>query len=78
MAYENNIFKYATHELSQDAVICWILSFYNDKNSKLYALAKDLLLSFATLAPEDDTIEIDKQVDNMDILIRFPKLLQRS
>ena len=28
MTIENNIFKYATSELSQDAVICGILSFF--------------------------------------------------
>lgn len=69
---EHNIFKYATKELSQDAVICWILSFYNDKNSKLYNLARDLLSSFVILTHEDDTIEINKQVDNIDILIHLP------
>lgn len=72
MTIENNIFKYATSELSQDAVICWILSFYNDKNSKLYNLAKDLLSSFVTLSPEDNKIEIQQQFYKTDILIHLP------
>ena len=72
MAIENNIFKYATSELSQDAVICWILSFYNDKNSKLYNLAKELLSSFVELETEDNKIEIKQQFYKTDILIHFP------
>ena len=72
MTIENNIFKYATSELSQDAVICWILSFYNDKNSKLYNLAKELLSSFVDLETEDNKIEIEQQFYKTDILIHFP------
>ena len=72
MAIENNIFKYATSELSQDAVICWILSFYNDKNSKLYNLAEELLSSFVELETEDNKIEIKQQFYKTDILIHFP------
>lgn len=67
-----NIFDYATSELSQDAVICWILSFYNDKSSKLYNLAKDLLSSFVKLTPVDDKIEIKQQFYKTDILIHLP------
>ena len=35
---ENNIFKYATKELSQDAFICWLVEWINHKeeNSELY------------------------------------------
>ncbi len=72
MSMEHNIFKYATSELSQDAVICWILSFYNDKNSKLYNLAKELLSSFVDLETEDNKIEIKQQFYKTDILIHFP------
>lgn len=67
-----NIFDYATSELSQDAVICWILSFYNDKNSKLYNLAKELLSSFMKLDTEDNKIEIKQQFYKTDILLHFP------
>ena len=73
MTNQPNIFDYATSELSQDAVICWILSFYNDKESKLYSLAKDLLSSFITLSIEDNTIEISKQFYKTDILVHLPK-----
>ena len=45
MSMEHNIFKYATSELSQDAAICWLLSFYNNKDSKLYSLATPLIFN---------------------------------
>lgn len=67
-----NIFKYATTELSQDAVICWLLSFYNDNNSKLYDLARDLLKLFVKLDAEDNKIEIKQQFKKIDILIHLP------
>lgn len=35
----NNLFDFATSELSQDAVICWCVNWYNEKESKLYPLA---------------------------------------
>ena len=64
MTIEPNIFEFATSELSQDAVICWILSFYNDKNSKLYNLAEELLSSFVELETEDNKIEIKHKFES--------------
>ncbi|MBU1850673.1 MAG: hypothetical protein KKH40_08145, partial [Nanoarchaeota archaeon] len=44
MVLENNIFKYATKELTQDAFICWVLSYYNKpENKKLHSIAKNLI-----------------------------------
>ena len=42
---ENNIFKYATKELSQDAFICWLVEWINHKeeNSELYEVSKKFL-----------------------------------
>ena len=40
MTIEPNIFEFATSELSQDAVICWILSFYNDKRSPMRTFSR--------------------------------------
>ena len=31
----NNIFNYATKELSQDAYLMWLISSYNDQDEKL-------------------------------------------
>lgn len=69
----HNLFDYATSELSQDAVICWILSFYNDNTSNLYDLAKDLLSLFVRLEASEDEIEVKQQFYKTDILIYFPK-----
>ncbi|MBP5161001.1 MAG: PD-(D/E)XK nuclease family protein [Alphaproteobacteria bacterium] len=72
-----NFFEHNNDESCQDAVICWILSFYNDTTSKLHNLAKDLLASFVPLTPTDTTIEIQTQVSlkpngRIDILIILP------
>ncbi len=70
---EPNIFDYAAGELSQDAVICWCLSFYNYKNHKLYALACDLLQAFTGTTPQNygDKITIQRQFRKTDIIISF-------
>ena len=39
----NNMFKYATKELSQDAFICWCINWINYKEHKLYNLGKEML-----------------------------------
>ena len=39
----NNIFKYATKELSQDAFICWCINWINYPESELYNLGRDML-----------------------------------
>ena len=40
----NNIFNFATSELSQDAFIAWALNWINeDKSLPLYEMAADLL-----------------------------------
>ena len=47
---ENNMFKYATKELSQDAFICWCINWINYPENKLYKLGEDMLN--AVLFPE--------------------------
>lgn len=39
----NNMFKYATKELSQDAFICWCINWMNYPEHKLYKLGKEML-----------------------------------
>ena len=41
----NNIFKFATTELSQDAFICWCINFFN-YDCNLKKLSIDLLKKF--------------------------------
>ena len=57
----NNIFNFATSELSQDAFICWCLNWLNYEDSELRALAVDLLKEFG----EEDVS------DNQEIIIKM-------
>lgn len=63
----NNLFNYATKELSQDAFICWLASYAkNDKlqDSALRDCAKKLLAMFCPELEgrEFDLVDIEKQV----------------
>ncbi len=66
----NNIFDFATKELSQDAVICWMLNWIKYPKSKLYDLAKDM---FSLLGEKDvdytQKIDIKTQFKKADIVI---------
>ena len=75
-----NLFKFATSELSQDAFICWLLSWADkeykvgtDKQRALNKLAISTLTVFFAKAgitfPETiEKIEVRRQVSNIDIL----------
>ena len=45
MKMKNNLFSFATSELSQDAFICWCLNWINYPNEELYSMAKDIFLN---------------------------------
>jgi len=68
----NNLFQFATSELSQDAIVCWCLNWIHYPDSKLYPLAVDL---FKLLGQENvnlnQRITIKKQVKKIDILVLF-------
>ena len=71
----NNLFYYATSELSQDAFICWFLSHLLCENADSDAMIQSCARDFMKLImPEfGDTDCIDavlKQVNNIDVLIR--------
>nr|WP_315175810.1 PD-(D/E)XK nuclease family protein [uncultured Flavobacterium sp.] len=65
-----NIFRWASSELSQDAFICWLLSWANHKESKeLYETSKLFIQKLTNGKVNDfDKIEVRKQIDNIDIL----------
>ena len=67
---KNNLFSFATSELSQDAFICWCLNWINYPNENLYPMAKDI---FSNLLEEKDLknekIEILRQYKKIDILV---------
>ncbi|EJU07695.1 hypothetical protein [Fusobacterium hwasookii] len=67
---KNNLFSFATSELSQDAFICWCLNWINYPNENLYPMAKDI---FSNLLEEEDLenerIEILRQYKKIDVLV---------
>ena len=65
----NNIFKFATPELSQDAFICWCINFFN-YDCNLKKLSIDLLKKFNIKNIDKiDSIKILKQFQKIDILL---------
>ncbi len=72
---KNNLFHYATSELSQDAFICWLLSHameeYKDKDPGLSGCAQDFLQNFLQDGAEHIVREIKKQEGNIDILVEL-------
>ena len=74
---ENNLFKYATKELSQDAFICWCINFINYPDNKLYGLGKDFLKKIVTdekgkskiKITNKTRVEILRQYEKIDILL---------
>lgn len=71
----NNLFAYATSELSQDAFICWLLSFAMkenwDKDLKLRECALEFINKFYQMKVTDRVTVIKKQYKNIDILVEI-------
>ncbi len=71
---KNNLFYYATKELSQDAFICWLMSFAM-KNAKkeegLCLCAKNLIRQFIKCDPTEEVwvTNIQRQYKSIDVLI---------
>lgn len=72
-----NLFNYATSELSQDALICYLLEFYNYKeNEKEFRLSENLIneiLEKVGLGVKVNQIEVIKQYKNIDVLLIINK-----
>lgn len=70
---ENNIFQFATKELSQDALIAWLINWINYKeNKELYNKAKTLLnyiLKPRNINLEEYKVEIKQQYMFIDIFV---------
>lgn len=73
-----NIFEYATSELSQDAVICWLLEWANPVNEQfdpaLHSYGKTFLTSLLEKCDETCpdqliSVKIYKQYKNIDVLL---------
>lgn len=69
-----NLFDYATSELSQDAVICYLLEFYNYENEykeehELAQVFIKIILKEIGLNIECSHIKVRKQYKNIDVLL---------
>lgn len=76
----NNLFKFATKELSQDALLCWLINWINfkEENEELYNKAKKLLNYILEGAKceiniDEYKISIFQQRYNIDILLLLEK-----
>ena len=74
----NNIFDFATSELSQDAFICWLCNWVNfDDNSlsedekKLKALATEFIEKMLGEKLEDRKVNIKRQYQKIDVLLEI-------
>ena len=75
---ENNIFKFASKELSQDAFLCWLIHGINTENEKSQSISKKLIKLIIDkigdiklqnyINKEEYKIEIKQQYNNIDIL----------
>lgn len=73
MHSDNNLFQFATKELSQDAILAWTINGINGKDESLKALGKTLLKVMIGWEGDIDfsDVVVLRQVKNMDILISF-------
>ena len=71
---KNNLFEYATSELSQDAFICWLASYAHEEAEKDEALnecARKMLEMFVSdfKGKNFKLLNVERQVDNVDVLL---------
>lgn len=69
-----NLFSWATSELSQDAFICWLMSFAmkenHGKNPALESCAMDLLHRIPGLETASEVLCVKRQVYHIDVLLK--------
>ena len=71
---KNNLFEYATSELSQDAFICWLASYAHEEAEKDAALNECARKMLEMFVPEFEgkkfkLLNVERQVDNVDVLL---------
>ena len=71
---KNNLFEYATSELSQDAFICWLASYAHEdaeKDEALNECARKMLEMFVEEFEGKNfkLLNVERQVDNVDVLL---------
>lgn len=80
---KNNLFKYATKELSQDAFLCWLVNWGNTDNMEYKKVGNDFIKLLADkidlphfnkyLKNNDYSVEIRHQYKNIDVLLIIDK-----
>ena len=66
---KNNLFEFATGELSQDAMICWCINWFNySDRPRLQQMAKEILVSISGIN-DIKTVSIHQQYNKIDILL---------
>lgn len=72
-----NLFEFATSELSQDAFVAWLLAWadprYQESDPLLHGAAVGVLNRMLTLSeveppPKYESVQVDRQRDNVDVL----------
>lgn len=71
---KNNLFEYATSELSQDAFICWLASYAHEEAEKDAAINECARKMLEMFVPEFEgknfkLLDVERQVDNVDVLL---------
>ena len=79
----NNMFKYATKELSQDAFICWLVNYINTDEEEYKIVAKKIIeliadkignIKFKQFVSDNNyNVEIKHQYKNIDVLLKIDK-----
>ena len=65
-----NLFNYATSELTNDAIICWILDWTNSEHEIYKNLSQDMIRLFTKNKDLDvESVKIKKQYKNIDVLV---------
>ena len=71
---KNNIFKFATKELSQDAFLCWSINWLNENpDNTLYQYGKEMLDLFLGDEKKEKycDVKILRQYEKIDVLVMF-------
>lgn len=74
MKDKNNLFKYATKELSQDAFLCWSINWLNESEEHpLYNYGKEMLDLFLGDEKKEKycDVKILRQYEKIDVLVMF-------
>ncbi|MFR5543873.1 MAG: PD-(D/E)XK nuclease family protein [Intestinibacter bartlettii] len=65
-----NIFNYAKSELTNDAIICWMLDWTNSEHEIYKNLSQDMIRLFTKNKDLDvESVKIKKQYKNIDVLV---------